>query len=144
MVEDLDYRDVIKGKVINIIDEHKATVDQLPKEYFVNGKIMIAISGYTAEQFQIDEKKETFYTTIAFGETPYDIEIPLIFISMFCLPNGVPILFRPFEADIIEDTQLSQTTLCSPVVIKSDISEFEKSNAEGIAHSMSRLTLLKS
>lgn len=135
-----------------LVTKNPETIESLPSGFYGDKEsLLFNISGWAFEEAELDAY--SFATMIAIdgenGETgEFTLSVPFLAIKALIVNDAQAIIVsRPFDIEAKEEYAAPSKSL-EPQACGSTYSEkhkeFEQSNKDGIAHSMSKLTLCKS
>jgi hypothetical protein len=120
-----------------VVHDPSRKYSDFAEDIYTDDYVVLDIMNWSLEVSSIDKELPYLYTTLVFGETPVDVTIDAIDIArIFIMKNAATPLYARFFVPMLQ-----QSVIPEPQRIAIDTSEFEHTNAEGIAHSMSCLTL---
>ena len=129
-----------------IYDPSRKYGNMFPEESYINDVVNLHLIEWSLEEASVDKSYPILYTTLAFGEdNPYEVPVAIdaIDIALIYLDRApsLPLLSRPFSYEPTRSTQQLEPQQLETIHIKAEA--YAKANPEAIAHSMSKLTLLK-
>lgn len=131
-----------------IADPTRKYKDIFPEQSYVNDTVVLDLIEWSLEEASVDKEYPILYTKLAFGEdNPYEVNvaidaIDISFIYVLTNTTLTHLLSRPFDYQPSKvEPNHPEPPHVESIHIKAEA--YAKTNPDGIAHSMSKLTLLK-